>query len=269
MYYEGRRCFYRYHHALALSELDRTACREGSYAAGEIETYLVKEITMAGSVKYSGEGAVLLSLTGGKEYHFYTIPIADGQYIQIMAYRKETRRALQELAEGEGGTVPFVGLITKPQMEISLRWYEGIPGFKLENLVQEYVLKEIDLTGQKNLMIIGGIILFIALLLYAQSGGIRKRILEPERFDKVERLYTRSYNKENELEIERDRLQLYRKRKKALMGWCIAAMGCLPLGIYITADCGSGGFIKERKIEEIHIGKERNCHGHKNNRIKR
>ncbi|MDE5933077.1 MAG: hypothetical protein K2H40_11445, partial [Lachnospiraceae bacterium] len=171
-------------------------------------------------------------LDGGREYRFYTIPIAGGQYIQIMAYHKETKSAIQNLIKGEEISVPFVGILVRPPLKISLQWYENIPGFQPENLVQDYVLKEIDLNGQKNLMIIGGILLFTALLLYAQSGGIQKRVLEPERFDKIELLYTNSYNKENELEVERDRIHLYRKRKAALKYWGAAGVGCLFLGIY-------------------------------------
>ena len=227
---KGGGAIYRGHHAPTLLELGRTALREGSYAAGEIETCLVKKVVSAGTERYSGECSTLLD--GGREYRFYTIPIAGGQYIQIMAYHKETKSALQNLIKGEEISVPFVGILVRSPLKNSLQWYEGIPGFQPENLVQDYVLREIDLNGQKNLMIIGGILLFVALLLYTQSGGISRRVLEPERFDKIERLYTNSYNKEIELELEKDRMRLYRKREASLKYWCAAGIGCLFLGIY-------------------------------------
>lgn len=227
---KGGGAIYRGHHASALSELYGTALQEGSYAAGEIETCLVKELKSAGAGKYSGECNILFD--GGREYRFYTIPIAGGRYIQIMAYHKETKSALQNLIKGEDISVPFVGILIRPPLKGSLQWYEDIPGFQPESLVQDYVLKEVDLNSQRNLLIIGGILLFTAFLLYAQSGGIRKRVLEPERFDRIERLYTSSYNKENELELERDRMRLLRKREAALKYWCVAGVGCLFLGIY-------------------------------------
>lgn len=228
---KGFGTFYRYQHASALSDLNQSSCREGRYVSGEIESCLVKK--MAGSERYEGESGVML--TGGKEYRFYTIPVSDGRYIRIMVRNKETKRALQSLIKEERETVSFTGVLVVPSWEMSLRWYEDIPGFHTEELIQEYVLQEIDLAGSKNRMIIGGILLFLASLLYWQSGGIEKRILEPERYDKIERYYADSYNKENELELERGRMRLYRERKKALMRWCAASAGCLILGIYIVA----------------------------------
>ena len=71
---KGGGAIYRGHHAPALSELYGTTLREGSYATGEIETCLVKELKSAGAGKYSGECGSLLD--GGREYRFYTIPIA-------------------------------------------------------------------------------------------------------------------------------------------------------------------------------------------------
>lgn len=230
---KGSSAFYRYHHALSFSELNGTVCREGRYVAGEIDTCLVKEMNPSGSVKYSGECGVLVA--GRRGYHFYTVPISDGRYIQIMAYRQGTRETLQNLVKGEGGAVPFAGILIEPPIELYLKWYEDIPDFRLENLMQDYVLKEIDMKGNKNLIMIGGIVLFCALLLYLQSGGIRKRVLEPERFDKIERFYANSYNKENELEIERGRMCLYRKRKAALKGWCAAGLCGLFLGCGIIS----------------------------------
>lgn len=77
------------------------------------------------------------------------------------------------------------------------------------------------------------ILLFLAgIFCIVKGGGIRRRVLEPERFDRIERLYTNSYNKENELEVERDRMRLYRKREAALKYWGAAGAGGLLLGIY-------------------------------------
>lgn len=229
---KGFGTLYRYQHASALSALSKSSCREGRYVSGEIESGLVKKIMTTGSGQYAGESGVML--TGGKKYCFYTIPASDGRYIRIMVRNAETKKALQSLIKGERETVPFTGVLMMPSWEMSLRWYEDIPGFHTEDLIQEYVLQEIDLTGSKNQMIIGGIILFLASMLYWQSGGIGKRILEPERYDKIERYYAGSYNKENELELERGRMRLYRERKKALMRWCVAGAGCLLLGMYIV-----------------------------------
>ena len=224
--------FYRCRHASALTELGREGCREGSYVSGEIDACLTKKVPFAAFDKYSGESGVFM--TGGKSYRFYTVPVADGGYIQIMIWKKETVEAVGELIEGERETVPFVGVIAEQPQTSILGWYEDIPGFRTDALIQEYVLREIDRTGAKNRMIIGGIVLFLAVLLYWQSGGVGKRVLEPERFDKIERYYAGSYNKENELELERKRMRRYLGQKKSLKRWCIAGVVCLILGIWLT-----------------------------------
>lgn len=224
----GAEILCRSHHASALSKLNREECREGSYVSGEIDACLTKKVPAAASDKYSGESGVFMA--AGKAYRFYTIPVADDGYIQIMIWRKETIKAMGELIKGERETIPFAGVIAaQPQTSI-LGWYEDIPGFRTENLIQEYVVREIDRTGVRNRMIIGGIVLFLAVLLYLQSGGIRKRVLEPERLDKIERYYADSYNKENELKLEQGRMRGFRERKKNLSRWCMAGVGGLAAG---------------------------------------
>ncbi len=223
---------YGSNHASGFPNLDRTACREGKYVSGEIDSCLVKQITTAGAGRFWGESGTLLR--AGKEYHFYTIPIADGQYIQIMAWKKETTEALQELVKEERETVSFTGVIAAHPLEISLHWYQGIPGFQPETLVQEYVLRETDPESGKNLLIVGGIVLFTAVLLYWQSGGIKRRVLEPERFDKIERFYADSYNKENELALERSRMSRLMSRKRSFKIRGAAGGFCLPVGILLV-----------------------------------
>ena len=74
--------WFRCEYASALSELNREECREGNYVSGEIDAY---------------------------EYHFYTIPIADGRYMQIMIWKKESLRAMEELIKGGRETLSFAG----------------------------------------------------------------------------------------------------------------------------------------------------------------
>lgn len=227
---KGSYAFYNYRHACRLSELDVSVCENGKYAVGEIDTYVVREI--GGTHKYYGNSHVLLDF--GKEYHFYTIPVADNQYIQIMASKKATREALKNFVEGQGEPVTFVGVITTPVIEVSLDWYQAIPGFPPDRVIQSYVLKEVNLESSKNQILMGAIILFISLLLYWQCGGIRRTVSKKQGAENAYKLYANSYNKENELTVERDKMRTYMERKKSLKRRCAAGVVFLFLGIYFV-----------------------------------
>ncbi len=231
----GVKSYYKYKHAIPIKDLNEWDCKEGRYVTGNIDEYVVKK--MAGTDKFVGSGHTLLTLTG-KAYEFYTIPIAENSYIQIMISDNSILDKLKNFTEGKGEGVNFEGeIITSPIEELTLKWYDGIEGFNTENLVKTYVINEINIKSKKDLTYIGLLLVIFSVFLFYSDGGINNVITKENDIDGIKSKnnnYANSYNKSNELLLEKNKLQLFEKRLSELKKKCFAGFILLGLGIYIV-----------------------------------
>ena len=230
----GVKSYYKYKHAIPIKNLNEWNCKEGKYVTGNIDEYVVRK--MEGTGKFAGSGHTLLTLTG-KAYEFYTIPIAENSYIQIMISDNSILDKLKNYTEGKGEGVNFEGEIITPPIEISLEWYNGIEGFNTENLVKSYVIKEINIKNKKDLTYIGFLLVIFSVLLFYSNGGINSVITKENDIDSLKpknNNYANSYNKSNELLLEKNKLQLFEKRLSELKKKCLVSFILLGLGIYIV-----------------------------------
>ncbi|MBD5445449.1 MAG: hypothetical protein HDR29_07865 [Lachnospiraceae bacterium] len=230
----GVKSYYKYKHAIPIKDLNEWDCKEGRYVIGNIDEYVVKK--MAGTDKYAEISSTLLTLTG-KAYDFYTIPIAQNSYIRIMISDNSILDKLKNFTVGKGEGVYFEGEIINSPIEISLKWYDGIEGFNTENLVKSYVIKEINIKSKKDLTYIGFLLVIFSVLLFYSSGGINSVITKENDTDGIKpknNNYANSYNKSNELLLEKNKLQLFEKRLSGLKKECFVGFIILMLGVYIV-----------------------------------
>ena len=231
----GVKSYYKYKHAIPIKDLNEWECKEGKYVTGNIDEYVVKK--MVGTDKYAGSGSTLLTLTG-KAYDFYTIPIAQNSYIRIMISDNSILDKLKNFTVGKGEGVYFEGeIITNPIEELTLGWYDGIEGFNTENLVKFYAIKEINIKSKKDLTYIGLLLVIFSALLFYSSGGINSVVTKENDIDSIKpknNNYANSYNKSNELLLEKNKLQLFEKRLSELKKKCFAGFILLVLGVYIV-----------------------------------
>lgn len=230
----GIKSYYKYKHAIPIKNLNEWDCKEGRYVIGSIDEYVGKK--MSGSNKFVGSGSTLLTLTG-KAYDFYTIPIAQNSYIRIMVSDKSILEKLKNFTEGKGEGVYFEGEIIESPMEISLKWYAGIEGFRATDMVKSYVIKEINIKSKKDLTYIGFLLVVFSVLIFYTNGGINSIITKENDTDDIKSKnnnYANSYNKNNELLLEKNKLQLFEKRLSELKKKCFVGFILLCLGIYIV-----------------------------------
>lgn len=230
----GVKSYYKYKHAIPIKDLNEWDCKEGKYVIGNIDEYVVKK--MAGTDKYAGISSTLLTLTG-KAYNFYTIPIAQNSYIRIMISDNSILDKLKNFTVGKGEGVYFEGEIINSPIEISLKWYDGIEGFNKEDVVKSYVIKEINIKRKKDLTYIGFLLVIFSVLLFYSSGGVNSVITKENDIDDTKpknNNYANSYNKSNELLLEKNKLQLFEKRLSELKKKCFVGFILLGLGVYIV-----------------------------------
>lgn len=165
---------YRANRYIPLDRLTADNCREGAYIAGTIESCVT--ITVDG--KELGESDAYISLMGGGNYHCFTVPMADSQYIRIMLSNEDTADAMQGIIVGESKGVYVEGQITKEMTSINYPWYERNAQLKdlqnqrsvqvkdpQEEILQDYVIKQISFEKRSKTLYLGIEILVITIFI--------------------------------------------------------------------------------------------------------
>lgn len=238
----GLTSIYKEKNALKINSLDEYNCTKGEYVSGNISSYLVKNISNSGSGYTSGVSLVLIH--GLKEYHFYTISMNDNKYIRVMISDENMLKQFEGILENDMKSVYFEGELVKSPVEIAYGWYENIDGFKVENIVNDYVINEVNYDKRKEYVFIG---LALFLCSFMQFLMLRKKqtVFESEKIDKKEKRqsYYRSYDTKNELIYEKRRLKSLDKKKNELKKSCLYRTLFLAIGIIMILNNYYWGFI--------------------------
>lgn len=167
----GARALYQQKSATPLSAFGRE-----TGAGGCVTGYVVSYVTI--TVKNLGNGRRFgvsqTYLAGGREYDFYTVPVSDGQYVQLLIWRSETKERLEKLCRtGEAQEVLFTGKVVHAPVERNEEWYKNAEleneGFHLENVISDYVIVEQNFAAEKKKMWIGlAFLVSAALLIYPE-----------------------------------------------------------------------------------------------------
>jgi hypothetical protein len=224
--------------ALDIGVLDKGDCTKGVYVKGYISSYLTKDIENLGDGAIS---AISQELTDGlMEYGFVTIPVRDNYYICVMLSDKDSVKNLYNVNPEEPMAIYIEGEIVKSPVEINYKWYEkinGIEAFDTDNIISDYVIKQVNYENKKNWIYIGLVLLFCSLLSFRTMGGIagiveKENNVEPCLTD----AYRPSYNVENEIIIEKEHLKVLKEKNRKLKISAICRLLILPLGIFIIKD---------------------------------
>lgn len=230
--YRGIDSDYKYKHAIPLETLREQSCEEGAYVVGYIDSYLGMKVY--GSNRFSGVSQTFLSLA--ESWDFYTIPVSENSYIEIMLSDKATKSALDDFTEGKGEGVYFEGEIIKPVIGANLNWYADLDDFDMDTLIQSFVIREAALEKKKDIAYLGIILLMIALLLFIAAGGINSLVIKELIEDIPDRTayeFARSYNKQNDLIAETNRLETLKNRLASFRKSCLFGCPILGIGVYI------------------------------------
>lgn len=230
--YRGIYSDYKYKHAIPLETLHEQSCKEGSYVVGYIDSYLGMKVY--GSNRFSGVSQTFLSLA--ESWDFYTIPVAENSYIEIMLSDKATKNALDDFTEGKGEGVYFEGEIIKPVIGANLNWYANLEDFNTDTLIQSSVIREANLEKKKDIAYLGIILLMVSLLLFIAAGGINSIIIKEPIEDIPDRSayeFAKSYNKQNDLIAETNRLTTLKNRLASFKKSCLFGFPILGIGVYI------------------------------------
>lgn len=168
---------HNYNNSINLEELDGNKLQTGKVVVGEVEDYVQKEIVNLGDGGYSG--VMLTYLSGNKEYDIYLVKLVNDEYIQLMIGERQSKILLQNM--NKNSSMYFEGVIEKAPFLVNYDWCEGLdekiyPNIK-NNIVSEYVVREVDLTQNDN-NIYGAITLIIvSLIVFLCTGGIQKKLI--------------------------------------------------------------------------------------------
>lgn len=237
MFFHGIHLAYKCHYALDLNTLEERELKEGVCVSGPIDTYVVKYFPE--NNKYLGMSHGYLNLLG-KSYDFYTIPVGKRTYMCIMAHSKTLIDQLEAFEAGHGEAIYFEGEIIKPPIELNWKWYESIEGFRTEDLIGSFVIKETNFGRSKDIIYIGVLFIAMAVLRFFSAGGIKNFITEetedenpalgePTRHGDTKQRYYGDY----ELQAEQMQLNILEQRLHALKRNALLCIPLLLAGSYI------------------------------------
>ncbi len=222
---------YKYNHALNLNTLKERELKEGAYVIGNINTYVGKNLY--GSNAFSGVS--ITSVIYGKAYNFYTIPVGQKSYICIMVYSKSLLEQLEAFENGHGENIYFEGEVIEPLTDLNLNWYTQIEGFRTEDLINSFVIREINFGRNKHIIYVGALLIIMAALLFFSAGGIKNLVTEEtENAKPVYNNYSKIYNKEYGLQAEQRQLETLERRLHSIKRDAILCLVTLLAGIYIV-----------------------------------
>lgn len=232
--HKGFEVKHNYNNSINLEELEGKELETGKIVVGKVEDYVQKEIINLGSGDYSGVMQTYLS--GNKEYDIYLVKLVNDEYIQLMIGERQSKDILQDM--NKNSSMYFEGVIEKSPFLVNYDWCEGLdekiyPNIK-NNIISEYVVREVDLTQNDN-NIYGAIMLIIvSLIVLFCTGGIQKTyVLERTDNDKKYNRYVSSYNNENELLYENEYLSKLMNDMKELEKKRLKKILIVIIGIFV------------------------------------
>lgn len=231
LFFHGIHSAYQCNHALDLNTLEERELREGVCVSGNIDTYIVKHFPE--NNKFHGVGQSYLTLSG-QSYDFYTIPVGKKSYICILANSKSLKEQLEAFEGGHGENVYFEGEVIKPFTELNWRWYNSIEGFRTEDLIGSFVIKETHFKRNKDIIYIGVLLLALAVLRFRSAGGMKNFVMEETEDEKpVYNNYAKIYSSDYELQAEQMQLRTLERRMHSVKRNAILCVPLLLAGFYI------------------------------------
>ncbi len=161
--------------AFNISRLDTADLRLGKYVKGEITQYAGKDIeTIGGTVFYGVSASRAHGITF---YDVYTIPAADGKYIEVLIGDETLRDTLGSYERGVGSGAFFFGKAEKVKCDQNYAFWEksvtfGSADEAEQKICDKYVIREIYPERIKYRIYAGLSLIITALLMVYVCGGV-------------------------------------------------------------------------------------------------
>ncbi len=159
----GLNVFNRKSNLLQLDDLCIEECKSGQFVSGNINSYILKQISDSGKGSYSGVSQSYNSF--GVWHDIYTIPIDNNCYIRIMISDINMLKQMKVFEKGKAIDIYFEGEIIKAPIKPNYKWYESIEVLGsncTNNIVSEYIIKKANIDEKEKFLYAGIFLLIIA-----------------------------------------------------------------------------------------------------------
>ena len=160
---------WRYTTAYELQNPDAVSLKPGSFVRCDITQYLVRPVGPYHKDQYTGVSEVFITFS--KDYETYSVPMGGNGYIRVMAGEEEIKKQLLAFQQGKGEKVSFVGKIVRADAP-DPDWYKEVKGFRMDELVQDRVVKQVNVRKYINFLSTG-----VGLIALGMIGILKKGIL--------------------------------------------------------------------------------------------
>lgn len=206
----------RYYGALDFDELTSADWKYGDYVSDNITSIVKNKVSNKSYRACSGE------FDG---YYEYTIPVGDNRYVRLRVGNYETYTLLEEACEQESFSIPFAGVISESSSSINNTFYESAGGIEPEQVITEFVIKQIEPSKVDHSLIYGFFLLLTCLAI--RLTGILPPIVTVEEAIAIpaRTRYSNSCDCETEIEVQKHTVarlearmeKLYKEYRQSLM----------------------------------------------------
>ncbi|MDE7321259.1 MAG: hypothetical protein K2N73_00775 [Lachnospiraceae bacterium] len=165
--------------ALSISRLDTEDLRLGKYVKGEITQYAGRDIETIGGTAFNGVSAS--RAYGFTFYEVYTIPAADGKYVELLIDDGAIQDILKSYDQGVGSGAFFVGKAERTKYDRNYAFWDksvtfGSAGEAEEKICDEYIIREIYPERIRYRMCAGLSLVLTASLIVRACGGVKIKV---------------------------------------------------------------------------------------------
>ncbi len=199
----------------------------GDYVYGSFDSF----VGNTESGLFNGTARVIVAMPA--DYHLYTIPTGNGQFIRIWIGDLDRLDVLEEYDKGYGEEVSFEGeLLNLPIDNHYLDWCDGVgrEDFAAEKVIPEYVIREVSFEKKKEILDAGIVLLVVTVVQLISLNGVISIEPIPQTGKKMP---YKIYQLENALESEEKRLKILEKRLHQMKKDCFWQIPVLLIGIFI------------------------------------
>lgn len=224
----GVRAQIKYSNAKDFLELDADNYKYGDYIVGDISSLLKKK---AENGQYLASSETYM--THGTIYEVYTVPIKNNTYTRIMVSDPETKELLASANTNIDVSVHFEGIIIESPLTTMNSWYKGIDNVSLNDIRWNFVIKQTQIKNKVHLTYAGIGILAICLVILF-TGRLKDEIFTEIKTSTTKCIsFSKSYNQQNELQIQFIRMKKLQQQLKELKRHFLICLPLYPFGIYI------------------------------------
>ncbi len=199
----------------------------GDYVYGSFDSF----VGNSESGLFNGTPEVIVGMAA--DYHLYTIPTGNGQFVRVWIGDLDRLDVLEEYDRGYGEEISFEGELLKlPVDDHYLDWCSGVEreDFTAEKVIPEYVIREVSFEKKKEILDAGVVLLVVTVVQLISLNGVISIEPIPQTGKKMP---YKVYQLKDALESEEKRLQILERRLYQLKKDCFWQIPVLLIGVFI------------------------------------